>query len=322
MPQADGSWQGTLRIPADLEPGAYWVRVLSGTDGDPAGPISKLAWFEVLENDGTTPLYEPDVTVTAQGFGASLQVKGFQPGEKVTATINGQPVKYSNGEESVTAGPEGSFQTALDLTATPVLANEQAELVLTGSEGTVKNSRFRGSPEITVNTPHGSGIPLGSTITLTVRNVPPTTSVDNIGVLGINLIEDHPDRSNAVASAAGTVSILDIKIPVKEELLGQEMAVMLRLPGEDRNRRYDSGLTFTAAQSQPSPAPQPDPGTKPNPDPGTQPSGSSLSSNGEGNNATQSSTALGIAGGIMAVLAILAAVAASQGLLPLHLLPF
>ena len=45
LPNEEGAWTATVRIPADLEDGAYWVRLLAGNDTGPAA--SKYAWFNV-----------------------------------------------------------------------------------------------------------------------------------------------------------------------------------------------------------------------------------------------------------------------------------
>lgn len=54
LPGADGAWTANIRIPENLEPGAYWVRILGGADSGPG--LSKYAWFTVgTEAEEETP---------------------------------------------------------------------------------------------------------------------------------------------------------------------------------------------------------------------------------------------------------------------------
>ncbi|WP_257183185.1 hypothetical protein [Corynebacterium cystitidis] len=257
LPYADGNLNVTVKLPKDMEPGAYWIRVLAGADGDPAGTISKYQWFNVVEEPAApAPGEEPpaaDVpegaidSATTRGTLVDVEASGFTPGEKITGTVKGEAVRFGAGRratDKIEAGATGNVSAVVNLGQVSVVAGEEAELVLTGTDsGTEAKTTIVGTPSISASTDVGRTPALGSAATITVSNVPEGTTLQGVGLVGED-VELLTDSQKGTATEKreeeqrdGTVRVFDeitvegVQIPNDNKLLFKELTVTVALPG-------------------------------------------------------------------------------------------
>lgn len=207
LPDADGSFELELTVPADLPasatPQTYWVRLLAGLDGGPAA--SKFAYFTVAADEEPSDATAQVTRVTTATSGAvtlTLAGTGYTPGSTVSLAYAGQPVSFSGASATATVTAEGTFSGSAVLAAGTALAGDHT-ITVTGSQDGSVVAEFTTAPAVAIT---GNPSP-NSTIDVTAVNLPEGWSVTGLGA-GSNWLS-----SPVAADGAGKAVLTAVPVP-------------------------------------------------------------------------------------------------------------
>lgn len=235
LPDADGNWSATVRLPEDLEPGDYWIRVLGGNDGGPI--VSKYVWYKVVEEAAEEPV-EDDATVS---FGAAttaadtsvtvpVTASGFAADATLTAKVGEETAQFQverSTADSVTADAEGAFSGTLVLPTGSAPAGVSTTVTI--SDGTTEASAtIETKPVVSFTDSRGtSDTAVGTTVEATVGNLPAGAIVNFIGSGSTNFISAPVSATDATATADSVV------IPDQASLVGKSITIRYTVDGTE-----------------------------------------------------------------------------------------
>lgn len=249
LPGADGKFEAKVRVPKDLKPGAYFLRVLGGQDGGEG--FSKWAWFTVTDPDaGSTDngsAAEAQLAATvASGTGVDVKASGFDAGEEVSATLDGKDVQFAQGRRgsvaTLTAGENGSLEGSLRLSEGALPAGKSGQIVLTGKNSAKQvKAEVSGVPDVAVATEFGSTPAMGSTAEITISNLTDGTALSALGAGDANFLA----AGQTARAAGGKITLDKVEIPNDAKLLDKVLYVDLQAPGADQATRYETSVKVT-----------------------------------------------------------------------------
>ena len=223
LPNEDGAFTGRIRLPDDIEPGWYWVRNLSGSDG--GTPVTKFAWFKVdpdagssegddEEEEDTSPAAVPGApTATGDVISLPLTVRNFEPGATLTARLADSAARFvtaSGTAESVVLNADGYYQGTIELPAGQLKAGERKWLTVSDDTGITETPVLTGVPGAEfINWQTGrEDTSIGAQVDVNLSNLPAGAKVTAVGAQGGNWAESEP----VTADANGTATVLNVRI--------------------------------------------------------------------------------------------------------------
>lgn len=217
-----GDHKFTVDVPADLQPGWYWLRFLGGTDGGDA--FSWYQWFEVKDPNATEAESSQENTsaqdnaaetpagaavavnkATAQtdtSVRIDVEASGFKAGETITAKVGDTDAAFAAGRRDttaeVTADEDGKYSGTVVVPANTLVTGVEHTLTLSGSEGSKAESPFKFAASVSLDNTSANG-----EVNASVGNLPDGAVVQKIGTKDNNWLAEPVTAENGVASASG-----------------------------------------------------------------------------------------------------------------------
>lgn len=192
-----------LDIPADLEPGYYWLRILGGNDG--GDPFSWYNWFEVVDPsavpEGSNVAVSSVATQADTSARVGINVSGFEAGETITAKVGDTDASFQAGRSTAaeaTTDENGAYSGTVVVPANTVVAGETYTLTLTGSAGTTAEVTFEVEPSISLDNTSANG-----ELNASVGNLPEGAVLEKLGTAANNWISEPITATDGVAAASG-----------------------------------------------------------------------------------------------------------------------